>query len=254
MTRNRWADKPRGGRRVYDSRRWRTLRLAVFQRDLYVCQACGGLCTGIGRDDPEAPECDHKTPHRDDPDLMWDMDNLQTLHKRCHSIKTAIEDGGMIGGASTHPDWLPRPACPVTLVCGPAGAGKTTWAKAQAKPGDEVIDLDDCFAAVCGEHGHTADRKHLGSALRLRNRLIANLASKKKGRAYVIVSAPTAKERDWWSGKLSADVHVVRCLVDEIQARGVGPRRVALAREWYSSEMVGEWRPPGIRSVGLDGY
>lgn len=185
---------------------------------------------------------------------MWDMGNLQTLHKRCHSIKTAIEDGGMTTGAQAHPDWLPKPSCPVVLVCGPAGAGKTTWANAQAQRYDEVIDLDECFRLVCGEHGHTANRKHLGSALRLRNRLIANLAAKRQGTAYVIVSAPTAKEREWWAGKLNATVHVVRCPLAVIEARPISDRRKRLAREWFNEELVGEWRQRGLTEVGADGY
>ena len=241
-------------KRIYGTARWRALRKAVFERDGMTCQACGSLCIGTGRDDPLSPECDHIQPHRGDPALMWDMGNLQTLHKRCHSIKTIVEDGGMIGGASSHPDWLPSPACPVTVVCGPAGAGKTTWAKAQARPRDTVIDLDDCFTAVCGEHGHTAGRQHLQAALRLRNRMLANLASQRQGRAYFIVSAPTHAERQWWASKLGADVQVIRASMDEIASRGVGDRRIALAREWFDAELHGQWTPPGVRAVGLDGY
>src|SRR5690606_40355655 len=59
------------------------------------------------------------------------------------------------------------------------GAGKTTWAKAQAQAGDTVIDLDECFREVCGAHGHEADRVNLDAALRLRNHKIADLTTKR---------------------------------------------------------------------------
>lgn len=40
-------------------------------------------------------EVDHRIPHRGDPQLFWDRANWQLLTKRCHSRKTALEDGGL---------------------------------------------------------------------------------------------------------------------------------------------------------------
>ena len=37
---------------------------------------------------------DHIIPHRGDQDLFWDTSNWQSLCARCHSHKTASEDGG----------------------------------------------------------------------------------------------------------------------------------------------------------------
>jgi 5-methylcytosine-specific restriction protein A len=178
---------------------------------------------------------------------MWDIDNLQTLHKKCHAIKTTLEDGGMHSGAQSHPIWLPKPACPVTVVCGPPGSGKTTWAKEQAAAGDEIIDLDDCFTVVCGVHGHDADRKHLGAAIRVRNKMLASLAGKRAGRAYVIVSAPTRAERDWWAETLSADIHLIRPEGGVIGKRNISERRKQLAADWYTAEIMDAWRPPQRR-------
>ena len=208
------ARKPRYDKSIYWSKRWRALRLQVFARDNYTCQACGGLCHGTGRGHPEAPECDHIIPHRGDERLKWDIDNLQTLHKRCHATKTILDDGGMTKGAAFFPDWLPMPACKVVLVCGPPGAGKTTWAKAQATAQDVVIDLDDCFTEVCGIHGHDADRQHLSAAIRLRNAKLADLQNKRSGTAYFIASAPTETEREWWYGKLGATTKLITATTD----------------------------------------
>lgn len=74
------------------TRSWQRLRLRVladvgrdeFRRGGPLC-ACGAAAT----------EVDHVRPHRGDPDLFWDADNLQSLCKPCHSRKTVAEDGGL---------------------------------------------------------------------------------------------------------------------------------------------------------------
>lgn len=235
-------------KRLY-GRRWGKARRAHLARHplCVMCQRDGRTVA--------ADVVDHITPHRDDPVLFWDPENWQSLCKRHHDIKTATEDGGF--RVQYHPDWLPKPACPVTIVCGPAGGGKTTWAREQAGRKDEVIDLDDCFHAVCGVHGHQADRKHLPAAVRVRNKLLAGLAAKRDGSAFLIVSAPTQAERDWWAKTLSADVVVIAPPLGEIEARPISDRRKRLAARWFREEALNEWAPPKsrkLREVGLDGY
>ncbi|WP_084638924.1 HNH endonuclease signature motif containing protein [Haliea salexigens] len=41
-----------------------------------------------------ATDVDHIIPHKGDMRLFWDSSNWQPLCKRCHSTKTAAEDGG----------------------------------------------------------------------------------------------------------------------------------------------------------------
>ena len=65
----------------YYTARWRKLRLKIFARDGFVCAGTGIICTGKGQE-PDAPICDHKRPHRGDPKLFWDETNLQTV---CHA-------------------------------------------------------------------------------------------------------------------------------------------------------------------------
>jgi 5-methylcytosine-specific restriction endonuclease McrA len=69
---------------VIRDRRWPALRLAAKRRDGFKCVKCGAS----GR-----LEVDHIKRVKDAPDLAFDLANLQTLCKSCHSAKTRIEVG-----------------------------------------------------------------------------------------------------------------------------------------------------------------
>lgn len=75
-------------RRWYGLARWRDLRLQVFVRDRFTCCMCKAL-----EGDTSKLVCDHREPHRGDPDKFWDPGNLQTLCKSpCHDKhKQALE-------------------------------------------------------------------------------------------------------------------------------------------------------------------
>jgi 5-methylcytosine-specific restriction endonuclease McrA len=67
----------------YKSARWRQLRQQVFLRDLYKCQRSGVLAIGK-HPEPNSPVANHKIPHHGDPDLFWDIDNIETVTKAIH--------------------------------------------------------------------------------------------------------------------------------------------------------------------------
>jgi 5-methylcytosine-specific restriction protein A len=71
--------------------RWQKLRLS-FLKDNPLCV----VCLADGRVTP-ANEVDHIRPHRGDKLLFWNVNNLQSLCKSCHSCKTATED--RVGGS-----------------------------------------------------------------------------------------------------------------------------------------------------------
>jgi len=76
-------DQNQPWRAWYYSRRWKALRKAVWVRDLYTCQKTGTLC--IARYPAgNSPVADHIIPHRGDPDLFWDINNVQTVSKEYH--------------------------------------------------------------------------------------------------------------------------------------------------------------------------
>jgi 5-methylcytosine-specific restriction protein A len=67
----------------YKTKRWQELRLHVFVRDAYKCQRTGVLCLGR-HPAPNSPVANHKVPHRGDPALFWDPDNVETVAKQVH--------------------------------------------------------------------------------------------------------------------------------------------------------------------------
>lgn len=72
----------------YNSPAWRQIRKAILLRDLYTCQACGGMI-GLVKGDAHV---DHKLArHKGGTD---DESNLQALCSQCHSRKTVAESGG----------------------------------------------------------------------------------------------------------------------------------------------------------------
>ena len=68
--------------------RWQKLRARILEAHP-LCVECEKK--GIVR---MATDVDHIKPHKGNPFLMWDEENLQPLCHECHSRKTAREDGG----------------------------------------------------------------------------------------------------------------------------------------------------------------
>ena len=93
-TRQRAAAQP--WRKWYLTKRWRTLRLEVLERDGYECQATGAPLTGR-HPAPDAPVVDHVRPHRGDPALFWDPANLRAVSKDWHDrVKQRLERAGLV--------------------------------------------------------------------------------------------------------------------------------------------------------------
>lgn len=75
---------PRHSKSITRGLRWKTIRMAVLERDGFRCRACGAR----GR-----LEVDHVQPVRDAPGRAWEPANLQALCPPCHTKKTRIECG-----------------------------------------------------------------------------------------------------------------------------------------------------------------
>lgn len=82
----RYPEANRQARRTMptNSARWLALRREILIRDNYTCQCCGRVVGGKG---------EAHVDHRDGNNRNRDKANLQALCRRCHSSKTARENG-----------------------------------------------------------------------------------------------------------------------------------------------------------------
>ena len=181
----------------------------------------------------------HVIPHRGDPKLFWRKSNWLPVCKACHDgpIQRSERRGD---GARVHP-FLPRPRIPVTIVCGPAGSGKSTYVREHAGPDDIIIDLDEIRARVTGLPMHAYAPEATTAALEERNRILASLATDEEHeQAWFLVGAPEQAERDLWARKLKADVVLLdtpldicidRILADPARF-GQHERMIGYATDW----------------------
>ena len=154
-------------------------------------------------------------------------DNKQCLCHACHEIKSRIDKGERqvtecaqdgLPTSDDHP-WrmtgitindlilprgLKRSAIPVTLVCGAAGSGKTTYCKMHASENDTIIDLDAIRIELGIRTVGNLGTDDLARVLVRRNQILAGLATATSGCAWLIVSAPAGQEREWWASRLGA--------------------------------------------------
>ena len=90
--------RPKEAKRLTASQRGYTFRWSKVSKAYLQQHPWCSECARQGRM-TTATEVDHIIPHRGDRGLFWDQSNWQGLCKRCHSIKTAREDGGFgLGG------------------------------------------------------------------------------------------------------------------------------------------------------------
>ena len=74
-------------RALYADKRWRGphgIRRQALKRDGYICQRCGCILVEGNRHHPQAATVNHKTPHRGDPALFFDLANTESVCKSDH--------------------------------------------------------------------------------------------------------------------------------------------------------------------------
>ena len=201
-------------------------------------------CEARGRVRP-TQVIDHVIPHRGDQELFWATWNHDPLCKRCHDHKTATRDAGF-GGAALLPDF-PRPLVPLSVVAGPPAAGKTTYVREYASPGDLVLDLDDIKRA-----------RGLGMrpALAWRNARLAELGTGPRWpAAWLIITAPLGAERAFWRMRgarvILLDTPLEVCLA-RLAERGPDAERLSrVARYWWRRRTSDPWTRPAPNGEGV---
>lgn len=81
VTRNRSASKAEQYK-FYRTRTWSSLRKQVLERDHYLCQYCH---------QPNSKTVDHTVPIEVNSSIKADVNNLQTICRSCHRLKTDWE-------------------------------------------------------------------------------------------------------------------------------------------------------------------
>lgn len=131
-------------------------------------------------------------------------------------------------GSVSRPSWLQTSKVPLTIVCGPPGAGKSTYVRTHAGPRDRIICFDEIAGRLFGRGGAERPQANLTqgqtlAVLRERNTALGDLMFAKNRdrwpRAWLIVSEPIARHRLWWSTVTGARIIVLPVPRDECLAR-----------------------------------
>jgi 5-methylcytosine-specific restriction protein A len=87
--RERQRSRERDAGRYSRDRRWQRVRRLALERDSYRCHECGASVKGKAQ-----ANVDHLDGQGLDGPRAYDLDNLVSLCRSCHSRKTARHDGG----------------------------------------------------------------------------------------------------------------------------------------------------------------
>lgn len=237
--------------RLYWTARWKRIREALFDSEPY-CRMCSKPHKLV-----RATVADHVIDHHGDEHLFFNGE-LQPLCKTCHdSVKQRetkrgakqaafgldgfpVEDvapqpsrKGL--GPIAHPAWFRPVFVPLTIVCGPPAAGKSTYVQSHAGKADLVIDLDAIALAAFGKRVTLLDGERLIDCLKQRNQALADLMWKKAickyPHAWLIVAEPDPFKRQWWADTVKpARIAVLETSEAECLARAAadkGPARHA---------------------------
>lgn len=230
---------------------WQKAR-ASFLRSRPLCVECEARGQAV-----PATVVDHIVPHGIDRSkgeptaeqsrLFWDTSNWQPLCAACHHDKTRRLDGFAFFSELLVPAWLEPAAVPLTIVCGPIGAGKSHYIERHRAPGDFLIDLDEIKAELSGCAIYQAPETATRSALIERNRRLARLARLPSGQAWLQLTAPKASERQRWRDLLRPVRIVVLETAPELCKRRIAgdarrPRpqeHARLVEEWWANYSSG---------------
>lgn len=204
------------------------------------CADCGRLTAW-----PKGFQIDHRIAlFKGGPDTD---DNLQVLccgPGGCHDRKSAIEKGADLAVAF-FPEWLEPAACPLTIVFGPPGSGKSTYVKQHAGIYDTVIDLDQIISDMSGLPIYHAGKEWLNRGAYLRNKILASL-SREKRPAWFVVTGNGKTEREWWCSKLKPiqavvlDVDAATCIAringDARRPQSAKARHIESVKKWWLAE------------------
>jgi len=132
---------------------------------------------------------------------------------------------------------------PVTIVCGPPGAGKSSYVEQRLRWGDLVVSVDKLWAAISGQPEHDKPDGLLPYVMALRESLYGTIASGKgkAGHAWIIAGLPRADARDRLRTRFQTDDVVVLETPHVSCLRNIRNDPLRAERWEYWQELVGKW-------------
>lgn len=214
-------------------RAWMATRQRIAKHYNYTCVDCGLIWRS------HIDQIDHDTPLEQGGSN--DDSNLKPRCNSCHKVKTLAErkDKGVYIKDLIHPIDIYPSKIPLTIVCGPAAGGKSTYIKQNMMDGDYLIDMDDIRAKlnIMDDDWTTETLKR---SLLYRNDMLRALTKVQARHAWCIVSAPTDNERRWWNAKLKpTNIVIVSATLDICLSRIASTRQGHRAKR--SIEATTKW-------------
>lgn len=214
-------------------RTWMATRQRIAKAYNYTCVDCGLIWRS------HIDQIDHDVPLEQGGSN--DDSNLKLRCNACHKDKTRAErkDKGVYIKDLIHPIDIYPSKIPLTIVCGPAAGGKSTYIKQNMVDGDYLIDMDEIRARLgIDDNDWTTDT--LQRSLTHRNAMLRALTTVQARHAWFIVSAPTDNERRWWNAKLNPErIVIVSATLDTCLTRIASTRQRHRAKR--STEATAKW-------------
>ncbi len=189
---------------------------------------------------------DHKRPHGGNDAMFWDQSNWQPLCRHHSNVKTGQEtrarEQSRSRAAAMPEQEKPSFTIPVTVVCGPPGAGKTTYVNDHAEPGDLIIDFDPLYVVLSNQPMYTKPQDILPFVVEARAAVIERLRTRSNVRhAWLITMSLRKQERQTYEAD-GADVVTLATPADECLRRiAAAPGREnwpdweTLVNDWWAS-------------------
>lgn len=118
-------------------------------------------------------------------------------------------------------------------MCGPPAAGKTTWARARARPGDRIVDFDE----ICRTLGSRSRHDHPPQLRALAKSMRRSLeAQEHPGRTFVTRSLPDPADHAAVAQRLGARVVVLAVPADQATRRACADDRPA-----WTEDVIHDW-------------
>lgn len=144
------------------------------------------------------------------------------------------------------PHVIPVPDCPVTMISGAPGSGKSTWVRARCSVGEIVIDVDEIKGEITGSslRSHWQDDMALAElSIEMRNDMLRSLSGTDATHCWFIVCAAEQHVRRHWIRLLRCESLVLdpglEVVLERIERdpdrRGAVEFHKQLALKWYES-------------------